>query len=64
MKTIENIGRQTIHLISNVGKIILFIFLFFRYLFQPKFYFRNNIKYFINIFFSSIPVIALTGIFS
>jgi len=37
---IENIGKQAIYLISSIGKIILFIFLFFKFLFPPKFYFR------------------------
>ena len=64
MMIIKNIGKQAIYLISSIGKVILFIFLFFKFLFQPKFYFRSNLKYFINIFFSSMPIIALTGIFS
>ncbi len=64
MKFIENIGKIFISLISTLGKLILFIFLFFKYLFQPKFYLKINVQYFINIFISSIPIIALTGIFS
>ena len=64
MKFIENIGKVLIILFSNLGKFILFIIYFFKYLFNPKFYFKNNIIYFINIFISSIPIIALTGIFS
>ena len=64
MKFIEKIGLAFISLFSNLGKFILFIIFFFKYLFNPKFYFKNNIKYFITIFISSIPIIALTGIFS
>ena len=64
MKFIENIGEALIKLFSNLGKFILFIIFFFKYLFNPKFYFKNNITYFIDIFVSSIPIIALTGIFS
>jgi len=61
---IENLGKSFISLVSAIGKLILFIALFFRYFFKPKFYLEINIKYFINIFISSIPIIALTGIFS
>ena len=64
MKFIENIGEVLISLLSNIGKFILFIQFFFKYLFSPKFYFKNNISYFISVFVSSIPIIALTGIFS
>ena len=61
---IENLGKSFINLISNVGKLILFIALFFRYFFKLKFYLKINFKYFIDVFISSIPIIALTGIFS
>tara|TARA_Y100000768_G_C23948383_1_gene668834 strand:+ start:667 stop:1434 length:768 start_codon:yes stop_codon:yes gene_type:complete len=64
MISIENIGKIFISLVSSIGKLTLFIFLFFKYLFRPKFYLKINIKYFINIFITSIPIIALTGIFS
>ena len=61
---IKNIGNIFIRLISSIGKLILFIFFFFKYLFQPKFYFKINVSYFFNILITSIPIIALTGIFS
>ena len=64
MKFIENIGEVLIKLFSSLGKFILFIIFFFKYLFRPKFYFKNNLSYFFNIFIESIPIIALTGIFS
>ena len=64
MKFIENIGKVLISIFSNIGKFILFILFFFKYLFSPKFYFKNNIRYFLSVFVSSIPIIALTGIFS
>ncbi len=64
MKFIENIGRFIIKLFSSFGKFILFILFFFKYLFKPKFYLKNNLSFFVNIFISSIPIIALTGIFS
>ena len=50
--------------IENLGKLILFIALFFKFFLKPKFYLKINFKYFINVFISSIPIIALTGIFS
>ena len=64
MKLIEKIGIVQIKLFSSLGKFILFLLFFFKYLFKPKFYLKHNISYFVNIFISSIPIIALTGIFS
>ena len=64
MKFIESIGEIPIKFFANLGKFILFILFFFKYLFKPKFYFKNNLTYFVNIFISSIPIISLTGIFS
>ncbi len=64
MTLIENIGKFFIKLISSIGKLIIFIYLFFKYLIQPKFYFKINFNYFLNIFITSIPIIALTGFFS
>ena len=64
MKFFENIGEIFKNLFSELGKFVLFIIFFFKYLFNPKFYFKNNILYFRNIFISSIPIIALTGVFS
>ena len=64
MKIVENIGNTFINFFANLGKLILFILFFFKYLFKPKFYFKNNLRYFIEIFISSIPIIALTGVFS
>ncbi len=64
MSLIENIGIVLINFVSSIGRVILFIYLFIKHFLKPKFYIRVNIKYFVNIFISSIPVIALTGIFS
>ena len=64
MKFFESIGKFLIKFFSSLGKFILFIIFFFKYLFNPKFYFKNNLSYFISTFISSIPIIALTGIFS
>tara|TARA_B100001057_G_scaffold374053_1_gene378595 strand:+ start:522 stop:1289 length:768 start_codon:yes stop_codon:yes gene_type:complete len=61
---IESLGKNFIGAISAIGKLILFIALIFKYFFKPKFYIKINLKYFIDIFISSIPIIALTGIFS
>ena len=64
MDLIEKIGKIFFYLISSIGKIIHFIFFFFKYAIKPKFYLKNNLKYFVDIFVSSIPIIALTGFFS
>ena len=64
MNFIEKIGRFFFRIISKFGKFILFFLFFFKHLFRPQFYVRINLKYFILIFVSSIPIISLTGIFS
>ena len=64
MKFIENIGEVLIKLFSNLGKFILFIIFFSNIYLIPNFILKIILKYFINIFISSIPIIALTGIFS
>ncbi len=64
MKFIEIIGEFLLHFLSSLGKFIQFIIFFFKYLVKPKFYLKNNLSYFVGIFISSIPIIALTGIFS
>ena len=64
MKFIEIIGEFLLHFLSSLGKFIQFIIFFFKYLVKPKFYLKNNLSYFIGTFISSIPIIALTGIFS
>ena len=64
MQFIESIGKTALYIIRAVGKLVLFNYLFFQYIFKPKFYLKHNSKYFIEIFISSIPIIALTGIFS
>ena len=61
---IESLGKNFIGVISAIGKLILFIALIIKYFFKPKFYIKINLKYFTDIFISSIPIIALTGIFS
>ena len=64
MQFIESIGKTAINILRAIGRLVLFIYLFFLFVFKPKFYLKNNSKYFIKIFISSIPIIALTGIFS
>ena len=63
MQFIESIGKTALNIIRAIGKLVLFIYLFFQFIFKPKFYLKHNSKYFIEIFISSIPIIALTGIF-
>jgi len=64
MQFIESIGKTAINIIRAIGRLVLFIYLFFQFILKPKFYFKHNLRYFIEIFISSIPIIALTGIFS
>ena len=59
---------KSIEIIGNFLKIFFkfrstYLFYFFKYLFRPKFYIRIIFLTFVFIFISSIPIIALTGIF-
>ena len=60
----ELIGNFFIEAIRSIGKISYFIFLTFKYLFFPRFYLNSNLNYLIKILLSSIPIVALTAIFS
>jgi len=60
----ELIGNFFIEAIRSIGKISYFIFLTFKYLFFPRFYLNSNFNYLIKILLSSIPIVALTAIFS
>ena len=39
MQFIESIGATALNFIRVIGKIVLFIYLFFRFILKPKFYF-------------------------
>lgn len=58
------VGKSFISLVSSSGKITYFIYSSFRYFFYPRFYLYLNLQYFLKILFSSIPIVALTAIFS
>jgi len=64
MLLFELIGNFFIEAIRSIGKISYFIFLTFKYLFFPRFYLNSNFNYLIKILLSSIPIVALTAIFS
>ncbi len=58
------LGKFFINLVSSLGKVGYFIYLIFRYLFTPRFYFYSNLKYLLKTFITSVPIVALTAIFS
>ena len=64
MFIIQTLGKISLLALNSIGKIGYFIFLTFKYLFFPRFYSYLNLKYFIKITISSIPIVALTAIFS
>ncbi|MDA1284154.1 MAG: ABC transporter permease [Proteobacteria bacterium] len=64
MLLFELIGNFFIEAVRSIGKISYFMFLIFKYLFFPRFYINSNFNYLIKILLSSIPIVALTAIFS
>lgn len=64
MFIIESLGKFFLLALKSIGKIGYFIFLLFKYLFFPRFYLYLNFKYFLKITISSVPIVALTAIFS
>lgn len=64
MFIIETLGKFFLLPLKSIGKIGYFIFLTFKYLFFPRFYLYLNFKYFLKITISSVPIVALTAIFS
>ncbi len=58
------VGKYFLDSLRIIGKVGYFIFLSFRYLFFPRFYFVLNVNYLLKILISSVPIVALTAIFS
>ena len=58
------IGKITIITFENLGKILLFFFMSFFWLFKKPFYFKQFLSQFLDIAFYSLPVVGLTTFFS
>ena len=58
------IGKISLGTTENLGKISLFFFMSFFWLFKKPFYFKQFIYQFLDIAFYSLPVVGLTTFFS
>ena len=58
------IGKITIITFENLGKILLFFFMSFFWLFKKPFYSKQFLSQFLDIAFYSLPVVGLTTFFS
>ena len=61
---INLIGRISLNTFESLGKIFLFFFMSFFWLFKKPFYFKQFLTQFLDIAFYSLPVVGLTTFFS
>ena len=64
IKVFNLIGKLSLSTFENLGKITLFFFLIFFWLFKKPFYFKQFLSQFLDIAFYSLPVVGLTTFFS
>lgn len=62
--SLASIGRGTLNILEEVGKLSLFIISTLGLLFKRPFYFREFLRSVISIGFFSLPVIGLTALFT
>jgi phospholipid/cholesterol/gamma-HCH transport system permease protein len=64
LKVANDVGQKTIFALERLGKVFVFFGSVFNYLFQPKFYLKEFLKQCFRIGFLSLPVVALTAVFT
>ncbi len=64
IKFINLIGKLSLNTFENLGKIALFFFMSFFWLFKKPFYFKQFLSQILDIAFYSLPVVGLTTFFS
>ena len=64
IKVFNLIGKLSLSTFENLGKITLFFFMCFFWLFKKPFYFKQFLSQFLDIAFYSLPVVGLTTFFS
>ena len=64
IKVFNLIGKLSLSTFENLGKISLFFFMCFFWLFKKPFYFKQFLSQFLDIAFYSLPVVGLTTFFS
>ena len=63
IKVFNLIGKLLLGTFENLGKITLFFFMSFFWLFKKPFYFKQFLYQFLDIAFYSLPVVGLTTFF-
>ena len=61
---INLIGKLSLNIFENLGRITLFFFMSFYWLFKKPFYFKQFLSQIVDIAFYSLPVVGLTTFFS
>ena len=64
IKVFNLIGKLSLSTFESLGKITLFFFVSFCWLFKKPFYFKQFLSQFLDIAFYSLPVVGLTTFFS
>ncbi len=64
LRLINLLGRITLRFFEDIGKIILFFFMSFYWLFKKPFYPKQFFSHILDIGFYSLPVVGLTTFFS
>ena len=64
IRILNLIGKLSLSIFENLGKITLFFFMSFFWLFKKPFFFKQFLTQFLDIAFYSLPVVGLTTFFS
>jgi phospholipid/cholesterol/gamma-HCH transport system permease protein len=64
MNPLAAIGRLTLNFFETIGSVAMFAALGLSHVVRPPFFWRNYARHFIEIGFLSLPVVALTTLFS
>lgn len=61
---LARIGRSTLAMFENIGRLVIFASLTVSHIIRPPFYFQAFLQQLINIGFYSLPVVGLTALFT
>jgi phospholipid/cholesterol/gamma-HCH transport system permease protein len=61
---LARIGRSTLAMFENIGRLVIFAGLTVSHIIRPPFYFHAFLQQLINIGFYSLPVVGLTALFT
>ena len=64
LDAVASLGRGALGLCEAAGQLVIFAATGLSHLFRPPFYIRNFVRAFIEIAYFSLPVVALTAVFT